>query len=310
MISFVVFAIAISCVAAATIIAKRYGVTPDTTSTKSTDAELIPLVLTVATAVVGMFTILMRYLQSSKFSKGSSDSSSYLFDSRLRALESQTSRRSDAEVAFTDEERKVLVTEIFEKAKSTATSQLFDEIKAGLKSQEIFDVIEKAFKATYQRLGEEVEALGTRANLNLVIGIITSAIGVSLLAFVVFTADNTSKDPSLIAVYYLPRLSVVLFIELFAYFFLKLYKLNLAEIKYFQNELTNVESKFAALRVAATLQEDGTKVHADVIRNLAATERNFVLKKGETTPDIEKAKLDGQKFSEVAKTLGEILNRK
>jgi len=39
-------------------------------------------------------------------------------------------------------------------------------------------------------------------------------------------------------------------IELFAYFFLKLYKSDLSEIKYFQNELTNVEMRYAAVRLA------------------------------------------------------------
>lgn len=44
-------------------------------------------------------------------------------------------------------------------------------------------------------------------------------------------------------------------IELFAYFFLSLYRTSLQKIKYFQNELTNIEAKQIALRAALSYGE-------------------------------------------------------
>ena len=71
-----------------------------------------------------------------------------------------------------------------------------------------------------------------------------------------------------------------------------MYSSGLNEIKYFQNELTNVEAQFIALRRA--IQSDDRESLTKILQILAATERNFVLKKGETTVDLEKSKLDQQ----------------
>ncbi|MNG20679.1 hypothetical protein D3C84_1049540 [compost metagenome] len=87
-----------------------------------------------------------------------------------------------------------------------------------------------------------------------------------------------------------PRVMLVIFIEMFAYFFLRLYKQGLSEIKYFQNELTNVESKIIALEVCY-LNSDSHAM-ATVIDALSKTERNFVLEKDQTTIEIEKSRLD------------------
>ena len=73
----------------------------------------------------------------------------------------------------------------------------------------------------------------------------------------------------------------------FAYFFLKFYKANLSEIKYFQNEITT-KSKYLALKVASYIgNEESIK---SVITNLFSTERNFILSKGQSTVDLERAK--------------------
>jgi hypothetical protein len=96
--------------------------------------------------------------------------------------------------------------------------------------------------------------------------------------------------------YYIPRISVVVFIEVFAFFFLRLYKIGLDDVKYYQNELTNVELKLRALSEALKSGEAPTITL--VITELAKTERNFVLKKGESTVGLENAKLEGRLFSE------------
>ena len=86
------------------------------------------------------------------------------------------------------------------------------------------------------------------------------------------------------------RLPIVLPIELIAFLFLRLYKASLLDITYYQNELTNLEMKVGALVVA--LARDDQELAREVTRPLATTEWNFVLKKDETTIDLEKLRRD------------------
>jgi hypothetical protein len=55
-------------------------------------------------------------------------------------------------------------------------------------------------------------------------------------------------------------------------------------------ETTNLEAKYTALQLAVALND--LQSLASVLQSFAATERNFVLKKGETTVDVERTKLD------------------
>lgn len=71
---------------------------------------------------------------------------------------------------------------------------------------------------------------------------------------------------------------------------MRLYKQGLDEIKYFQNEMTNIESKYLALYVASE-----SAVHEGVLNTinlLASTERNFILEKDQSTAHIELKKIE------------------
>jgi hypothetical protein len=156
-------------------------------------------------------------------------------------------------------------------------------------------------------LEQEVAALSRRGNLNLVIGGITTLVAVGLLIFLV-AAQPADARLSIAeqGLHYLPRLSIAIFIELFSFFFLRLYRAGLEDIKFFQNELTNVETKYAALE-AALAHQDGA-LSRQVISLVAKTERNFVLKKGESTVDLERLKAEGSVAQEIGKALATALN--
>ena len=97
---------------------------------------------------------------------------------------------------------------------------------------------------------------------------------------------------------------MVILIEVFAYFFLRLYKTGLGEIKYFQNELTNVEVRALALRSALDHADAATS--AAILLKLSDTERNY-LKKDETTPDLERAKAQHDAVESVLERLAKLL---
>lgn len=205
-----------------------------------------------------------------------------------------------------------LVETIKREVATEAGDQLISELQKKLAESATTQTREREvarnFEETRNRLSLEIAALGRRGNLNLILGIITTVSGLVLLATFVFSQIEAPKEAIPFALHFLPRLTLVLFIEIFAYFFLRLYKSSLAEIKYFQNELTNVEQKHAAL--ISSIQYGESAVRNDVISKLASTERNHVLEKGQTTVELEKSRIEKEGLSEVAKHLAELLPKK
>ena len=143
--------------------------------------------------------------------------------------------------------------------------------------------LEKWHDRTTKRFLSELPKLYRRGGLNLFLGIVVTFVGVLPLVYFVFFQDQS--DVSLGNT--LLRISLTLFIEVFAYFFLRLYRDSLAEIKYFQNETTNIESKFLALRVALG-SSDGQFMVRDVVNSLARTDRNVVLRRESASAEDER----------------------
>jgi hypothetical protein len=153
-----------------------------------------------------------------------------------------------------------------------------------------------------KRLKEEVEALTARGNLNLIIGIITTLAAATILWLLVLDAPNAfelDKPPQTgeILSYFLPRLSVAVFIEIFSFFFLRLYRNGLADIKYYQNEMTTLESRVLALEIA--IMSNRTEASDEILRNLALVDRNMVLRQGETTHELERVRMENQNLRTV-----------
>lgn len=134
--------------------------------------------------------------------------------------------------------------------------------------------IRRGIDLTKARLSEEVKSLSRRNSLNLTIGAVTTGLAVGMLAYLVLgaTQHTFSNIPDLLA-HFIPRVSVAAFIEVFSFFFLKLYKTGLQEIKYFQNELTNVEMK--SLAIEAALLPTQNKITEQVIPQLVSVDRNL-----------------------------------
>jgi hypothetical protein len=153
-------------------------------------------------------------------------------------------------------------------------------------------------KEMRDRLEEEVEALGSRANINLIIGNAISVIGLSVLAYFVFTIPpniNPSgfyspEEIENFAKYFITRLSLVAFIEVFAFFFLRIYRHSIFEIKYFQNETTNAEFRILALEAALMIGDK--EIIKKICTEMSKIERNFILKKGETTISLRGEELE------------------
>ena len=123
----------------------------------------------------------------------------------------------------------------------------------------------------------EIESLESRGNLNLTIGIVATIIGIIMLGAFVFTANYESDSIEKFLYHFIPRLSLVFFVQIFAFFFLRLYKANMSEIKYYHNELTAVEARASAVAIAA--ESGNADSVAKVVSDLSSLDRNSVSSK-------------------------------
>lgn len=223
--------------------------------------------------------------------------------SDVQALRDDFTALKSTGISPDETQRATLVEELRNRLRNEAATVLIQDIENRVKaSSEISSTDREAihqFEQSHLRLGKEIESLSRRGNLNLSLGVMTTVAGLFLLGVFVFSTETSSKDPVEFSIHFVPRLTLVVFIEVFAYFFLRLYKSSLAEIKYFQNEMTNLESRAIALRAA--FRAGDPKTVSEIISALGGTERNHVLNKGQTTVDIERARIEKEGINEFVK---------
>lgn len=229
------------------------------------------------------------------------------------AARAELERARSASEHLGDADRDALIEDLKAQIQSDAAKAILAEIKddvaVAFKRETRERQILTLFSQSRERLSQELEELGRRGNVNLALGGVTTIVGLGLLGWAVFQeVTSESKDLWGMASHFVPRLTLVLMIELFAYFFLSLYKTSLQEIKYFQNELTNVEAKQIALRTAVEYGDQAMIM--SMVSSLAATERNHVLSKDQTTVELEKAKIEREGRADFAKHFGEFFRKK
>lgn len=168
--------------------------------------------------------------------------------------------------------------------------------------------LSNSFSKLSIRIDNELNSLNKKANINLIIGAITTICAIVPLAIDILGNTVSYEDYVALMSHYIPRLTLIVFIEVFAFFFLKLYKTCLQDIMYYNNEKTNIECKKIALEVALDKNEsDLTKL---AIEELVRTERNFKLKKNETTVELEKNKIaDVETKNQIQSLLGLLLKK-
>ena len=153
----------------------------------------------------------------------------------------------------------------------------------------------QVFAQITERLSNEIFSLQVRGKLNLIIGILITTVGLVILAIGLFSPEFAQGGMDHFLQIFLPRLSWVILIEIFAYFFLRLYKSSLDEIKFFHNELTNVEFKLAAIQLSHIKKDE--KERFCIINELTKTDRNVLHTMNPTNPDFK----DLDKLLEVIK---------
>ena len=259
----------------------------------------IILVSALALLAFGIGLDLFRYLQPPRkdLSKNRSSFNRAAIN-RLRSdVNSILKQQNEIGQALTDQEKKALINKVHELISHDIVSQIAEQWNSKLRNSELanshLDRIRRLADAMQDRLQEEIAALGRRANLNLVIGILVSVLGLLALTWFVVTATSelmTGISVADAAIKFSIRLTLAVFLQLFAYFFLRLYRHSIFEIKYFQNEITGAQ--FRLIAVESAMRISSNKVIEKVCLELSKTERNFVLKKGETTVALKHEEIE------------------
>lgn len=140
--------------------------------------------------------------------------------------------------------------------------------------------------------------------INLAIGITGTIIAITILGISVLS-NQKYVDIQDFSIHLIPRITFVVFIQLFAFFFLRLYKNNLEDGKYFQNELTNLSAKCSALKIS--ILTNNIEKQSEILSSLSQVERNFKIQKEETLLTIEKAKIEKEYDLEILNTFKDFL---
>lgn len=283
--------------------------------------------------LTGAFIFLMNYLKNGN-ALGTSDQGSLLreelemlqLEAEMHAKRSYASAKFEQDFEYLkikvdslsfdkaligENEKENIIKRIEESIKKDVGHSLFKEIEekfsADFKKERYLADLRKQCNITRVRLNDEIVALGRRGNVNLGIGVMTTIVAVSILASTVISGNSVLSGDALLS-YYFPRFTLSVFIEIFSFFFLKLYKAGLSEIKYFQNELTNAELKFIGAEKAILLgNEESIR---SVIEALSSTERNFKLNKGESTVELERVRNDSDSLNAVLNSVIKIVSAK
>jgi hypothetical protein len=289
----------------------------------------------VALVMIGLGAFGLRYLQSGELSDQGEEKSAFPSnretDMRLARIEKEAEllknyvHKNNEELTLDEDERTKVLEGIENRIGKDTIQKIFLEMSGDFKSELLktasLEQLRVTTSQTLARLRREISDLRLRANVNMLFGIAITAGGLWLLWDTVTAVASTDiiqyarsgnsesnwQFGKTLAVSFVPRLSLVIFIEIFAYFFLKLYANGLAEIKYFQNEMTNVESKLIAVEFSLITANSASIAVA--LESLAKTERNFILEKGQTTVELERAKSESDLTRNVLKALPELFKK-
>ncbi|NNB04708.1 hypothetical protein HBN83_02195 [Pseudomonas fragi] len=269
--------------------------------------------------VQGIQLISPRYISSRLSKVGEASNESVM---RIADIEERLAEFSRKLKGYDSDARDTWVEDTVEVVKSVASQKIWEELSSSVSKNAYQDrvlaPIHREYEQAKLRLLSEVNALGKRGNVNLALGVATtiaallifSSLALSTIDPEFYKSFNGDIKVELVAlsIYVIPKISLAIFIQIFALFFLNLYKSGLAEIKYFQNEMTNLEMKYFGI-VAAISSEDRESV-SEVAKLLLEVERNHILSQGQTTVELEKHKIEQSSSAEVLKLLPKLFGKK
>lgn len=287
----------------------------------------------ILTIFISIFCFTFFYLQSEDEEQGAKENK--YNQEKLEDLIKEILGRERIN-GFTEDEKRQIINEVIKKTGRDTIEQIFSQetsrLENSFKQKLYLNKLKVSLKQMVYRLSKEIVNLKKRANVNLAIGVVIAIFGVFFLLDTINTitmrtdfkkyervllyeeghSDNKleQSDNQFIhdLIYlFLPRAVLFVFVQMFSYFFLRLYKEGLSEIKFFQNELTNIQSKFISLETALVANEsESIRIAVEAFSKM---ERNFILNKGQTTIELEKQKSESELAKRILKMTSEAFSK-
>ncbi len=204
-------------------------------------------------AIAGITKLGLNYLNTPRLAAESVDSLMVRLSEVERNVRSQAAGITPADrvalaAAVNDALAGELASTVITKVEEAYRSQIGDQLR--------LDLIREGVTGSNERLVRELQLLGRRGNLNLVIGTVTTGLAAMVLAYTSLKAPIGAPAAAELLAFFIPRLGVVIFVEVFAFFFLRLYKANLDDAKYYQRELLSLDLKSTALMTALVRNDE------------------------------------------------------
>ena len=217
---------------------------------------------------------------------------------RLSRVEHRIAALEERDPSISIDERSEIVRTVRECIESKATDEFLEQIRASLEDRDVQETLSrdviKMLNRTRRRLADEQSRTRRGGDVNLAIGSSTAVLGIAALFLFVESTQSFlgGTAPKGLIEGFLPRLSIVLIVEALAFFFLRLYSKSLKEIKFFQNEITNIDAQIASLTAAIHLWDKRTL--EVMILNISQTERNPDVQNSQVVLESERPGYDRQ----------------
>ena len=232
-------------------------------------------------------------------------------NNRIQIVEKEIERNKlidKSSIISSDETRNLLNEKINSITDDEIIGRLNEKTKENLLNQSRLNIIDKELITTKLRIEKEALRTSRYGLINLMIGFITTFMAIYFLGYSLLGVQTNGLSTQDYIYHIIPRISLSILIEVFSFFFLRLYKKNLEDIKYLNNERTNIEMKIIAIKTG--FLNDDKETLKQLIIKLADTERNFILKKDESTVEIEKNKLEVNNNNNFIAGILKIIDRK
>lgn len=188
--------------------------------------------------------------------------------SSIQAIEELRLRQSNVSV----DDRAELLEFLRDKLSGSLAKDVEDSLRQKIAENSSQAYLRSLFRRHADFLLREIAALTRRANVNLVIGVLTTLLAAGMLAYMVASVAVRFDGLQHLLEHYIPRVTTVIFIEVFSFFFLKLYRSNLSEIRYYENELTNLVLHESATEAAFQSKDSG--ILAQLAERFSQANRN------------------------------------
>jgi membrane protein implicated in regulation of membrane protease activity len=161
---------------------------------------------------------------------------------------------------FTGTDRQKLVDHVKSKIDDSVAQEIISQVNARYRNAFSRDArlkeLDGRFESIRHELKEHISYLRSRGEWSLTAGAVLALGAIGVLLWLAIDIDLSAESMMPMLPILILRLSLFAFLQIFAFFFLRLYRRSLDENKYYQNELTTLEGRILGLEVALREGDD------------------------------------------------------